>query len=106
VPANRAASQSVLLVRKAGDGRSVEAVYVKALNTTLYLDSSLHGSHVRMDQVTATFALNPNHIALPGEDAHGSLPSQNEVCSLTRSRIPALSPCSRSCHLPSICRNN
>jgi hypothetical protein len=24
-----------------------------------------------MDQVTATFALNPNHMALPGEDAHG-----------------------------------
>src|ERR1700679_3265450 len=41
VPANRAASQSVLMVRKAGDGRSVEALYVKALTTTLYLDSSL-----------------------------------------------------------------
>jgi pectin methylesterase-like acyl-CoA thioesterase len=51
VPANRAASQSVLLVRKAGDGHSVEAVYVKALNTTLYLDSSLNGSHVRMDHL-------------------------------------------------------
>jgi hypothetical protein len=51
VPANRAANQSVLMVRKAGDGRSVEAVYVKALNTTLYLDSSLNGSHVRMDHL-------------------------------------------------------
>ncbi len=51
VPANRAASQSVLLVRKAGDGRSVEAVYVKGLNTTLYLDSSLNASHVAMDRL-------------------------------------------------------
>jgi hypothetical protein len=51
VPANRAASRSVLMVRKAGDGRSVEAVYVKALNTTLYLDSSLNGSHVGMDRL-------------------------------------------------------
>jgi len=51
VPANRAASQSVLMVRKAGDRRSVEAVYVKALNTTLYLDSSLNGSHVGMDRL-------------------------------------------------------
>jgi hypothetical protein len=51
VPANRAASQSVLMVRKAGDRRSVEAVYVKALNTTLYFDSSLNGSHVGMDRL-------------------------------------------------------
>jgi hypothetical protein len=51
VPANRAASQSVLMVRKAGDGRSVEALYVKALNTTLYLDSSLNGTHVGMDRL-------------------------------------------------------
>jgi hypothetical protein len=51
VPANRAASRSVLMVRTAGDGRSVEAVYVKALNTTLYLDSSLNGSHVGMDRL-------------------------------------------------------
>jgi hypothetical protein len=51
VPANQAASHSVLMVRKAGDGRSVEAVYVKALNTTLYLDSSLNGSHVGMDRL-------------------------------------------------------
>jgi hypothetical protein len=51
VPANQAASHSVLMVRRAGDGRSVEAVYVKALNTTLYLDSSLNGSHVGMDRL-------------------------------------------------------
>jgi hypothetical protein len=51
VPANQAASPSVLMVRTAGDGRSVEAVYVKALNTTLYLDSSLNGSHVGMDRL-------------------------------------------------------
>ena len=51
VPANRAAGQSVLMVRKAVDGRSVEAVYVRALNATLYLDSSLNGSHVGMDRL-------------------------------------------------------
>jgi hypothetical protein len=51
VPANQAASHSVLMVRRAGDGRSVEALYVKALNTTLYLDSSLNGSHVGMDRL-------------------------------------------------------
>lgn len=51
VPVNQAASRSVLMVRKSGEGRSVEAVYVKGLNTTLYVNSSLNGDHVGMDRL-------------------------------------------------------
>jgi hypothetical protein len=51
VPSNRAASQSVLMVRKAGNGRSVEAVYVKTLNMILYLDRDLNGSLVGVDRL-------------------------------------------------------
>lgn len=37
--ANRVASHSSLLVRKSGEGRRVEAVYVERLNATLYVES-------------------------------------------------------------------
>jgi hypothetical protein len=37
---NPAASGTALLVRKSHDGRMLEAVYVRQLNTLLYLDSS------------------------------------------------------------------
>jgi hypothetical protein len=40
VPVNRAASQSAVLVRKSGQGRSLEGVYVEALNAMLYLQPS------------------------------------------------------------------
>ncbi len=40
VPVNRAESQSAVLVRKSGQGRSLEGVYVEALNTMLYLQPS------------------------------------------------------------------
>ncbi|MGA7913922.1 MAG: hypothetical protein WCA00_01705 [Candidatus Acidiferrales bacterium] len=48
VPANRASSQSALLVRKSSEGRKLEAVYVEGLNATLYLEASTNGSHARM----------------------------------------------------------
>ena len=40
VPANRAESQSAVLVRKSGQSRSLEGVYVEALNAMLYLETS------------------------------------------------------------------
>ena len=40
VPANRAESQSAVLVRKSGQSRRLEGVYVEALNAMLYLETS------------------------------------------------------------------
>lgn len=40
VPVNRAESQSAVLVRKSGQGRNLEGVYVEALNAMLYLQTS------------------------------------------------------------------
>ena len=40
VPANRAARQSALLVRKSVEGRSLEGVYVEGLNAMLYLKTN------------------------------------------------------------------
>lgn len=40
VPANGAASHSALLVRKSGEERKLEGVYVEALNATLYLETN------------------------------------------------------------------
>ena len=51
VPANRASSQSALLVRKSSEGRKLEAVYVEGLNATLYLGASTNGSHARMERL-------------------------------------------------------
>lgn len=41
---NRGASQSALMVRKSGEGRNLEAIYVKVLNAMLYLDTNANGS--------------------------------------------------------------
>ena len=49
--ANRGASQSALLVRKSGDGRRLEAVYVAGLNATLYLNTSWDGKHAGMERL-------------------------------------------------------
>jgi hypothetical protein len=43
-PANGAVSQSALLVRKSGEGRRLEGVYVERLNTMLYLETNTNGS--------------------------------------------------------------
>lgn len=51
VAANRAESQSALLVRKSSEGRKLEAVYVEGLNATLYLQASTNGSHARMERL-------------------------------------------------------
>lgn len=51
VAANEAASHSALLVRKSSEGPRVEAVYVKELNRTLYLNTTGQGNHVRMDRL-------------------------------------------------------
>jgi hypothetical protein len=51
VSTNRAASQSALLVRKSGEGRRLEAVYVEGLNATLYLNANSDGTHSRMEQL-------------------------------------------------------
>jgi hypothetical protein len=51
LPANGAASQSALLVRRSSEGRRVEAVYVKELNRTLYLNTGSQGTHVGMERL-------------------------------------------------------
>jgi hypothetical protein len=51
VPANRASTQSALLVRKSDEGHRLEAVYVEGLNTMLYLDTNTIGSHGRMERL-------------------------------------------------------
>jgi hypothetical protein len=48
---NPAASGSALLVRKSHDGRMLEAVYVRQLNTLLFLDSSAATQPGRMDRL-------------------------------------------------------
>jgi hypothetical protein len=50
-PSNEATSQSALLVGKSHEGRKVEAVYVKQLNRTLYLNTSSQGSSSHMDRL-------------------------------------------------------
>jgi hypothetical protein len=51
VRANRAASHSALLVRKSGEGRRVEAVYVQGLSATLYLNAKSNGSAAGMERL-------------------------------------------------------
>jgi len=51
VSTHRGTSQSALLVRKSGEGRRLEAVYVAGLNATLYLSASSDGSHARMEKL-------------------------------------------------------
>jgi len=51
VSAHRGASQSALLVRKSGEGRRLEAVYVAGLNATLYLNISPDGYHARIEKL-------------------------------------------------------
>ena len=51
VSAHRGANQSALLVRKSGEGRRLEAVYVAGLNATLYLNPSSDGPHTRMEHL-------------------------------------------------------
>lgn len=51
VPANRGGNRSALLVRKSSDGRRVEALYVQALNATLYISASPSGNRVGMERL-------------------------------------------------------
>jgi hypothetical protein len=51
VSTHRGTSQSALLVRKSGEGRRLEAVYVAGLNATLYLSASSDESHTRMEKL-------------------------------------------------------
>jgi hypothetical protein len=50
-PSNEATSQSALLVGKSSKGRKVEAVYVKELNRTLYLNASSQESHTHIERL-------------------------------------------------------
>ncbi len=50
-PSNEATSQSALLVGKSSEGRKVEAVYVKELNRTLYLNASSQESHAHIERL-------------------------------------------------------
>ncbi len=49
-PSNEA-SQSALLVGKSSEGRKVEAVYVKELNRTLYLNTSSQGASSHIERL-------------------------------------------------------
>jgi hypothetical protein len=51
VSANRAATQSALLLRKSGEGRRLEAVYVEGLNATLYLNTNSDRTFLNMEQL-------------------------------------------------------
>jgi hypothetical protein len=51
VSANRAATQSALLLHKSSQGRQLEAVYVEGLNATLYLNANSGGTVVSMEQL-------------------------------------------------------
>lgn len=51
VSANRAATQSALLLHKSNEGRRLEAVYVEGLNATLYLSASSGGAVASMEQL-------------------------------------------------------
>jgi hypothetical protein len=51
VSVNRGASQSALLVRKSGEGRRLEAVYVAGLNVTLYLNTNPEGTRAGMERL-------------------------------------------------------
>ena len=50
-PSNEATSQSALLVGKSSEGRKVQAVYLKELNRTLYLNTSSQGTSSHMDRL-------------------------------------------------------
>jgi hypothetical protein len=48
---NEATSQGALLVGKSSEGRKVQAVYLKELNRTLYLNTSSQGTSSHMDRL-------------------------------------------------------
>jgi hypothetical protein len=50
-PSNEARSQSALLIGKSSEGRKVEAVYVKELNCTLYLNTSSQGTFSHIERL-------------------------------------------------------
>jgi hypothetical protein len=54
VLANSRAGRSALVMRKSGDRRLLEAVYVQKLNLLLYLDESAERSWVRMEPLNFT----------------------------------------------------
>jgi hypothetical protein len=51
IPGNPVASRSALLVRKSGEGRILEAVYVQQLNALLYLDTNESVTLGRMERL-------------------------------------------------------
>jgi hypothetical protein len=51
VRVNQAASHSALLVRKSGEGRKVEAVYVEGLGATLYLNPNTNRSAAGVERL-------------------------------------------------------
>jgi hypothetical protein len=51
VPATRRATPSALLVRKSGDGRDLQAVYVEGLNSTFYLNVDAKESNSGMERL-------------------------------------------------------
>ena len=51
VSAKRSTNHSALLVRKSGDGRRVEALYVEGLNATLYLNANSTGTYLAIERL-------------------------------------------------------
>jgi len=51
VSAKRSTNHSALLVRKSGDGRRVEALYVEGLNATLYLNANSTGTYFVIERL-------------------------------------------------------
>jgi hypothetical protein len=51
VSAKRSTNHSALLVRKLGDSRQVEALYVEGLNATLYLNANSTGTYFAMERL-------------------------------------------------------
>lgn len=51
VSAKRSTNHSALLVRKSGDNRRVEALYVEGLNATLYLNATSTGTYFTMERL-------------------------------------------------------
>jgi hypothetical protein len=51
VSTHRVTSQSALLVRKSGEGRKLEAVYVDGLKATLYLEASTSEGQARIERL-------------------------------------------------------
>ena len=51
VSAKQSTNHSALLVRKSGDSRQVEALYLEGMKATLYLNANPNGTYLAMEQL-------------------------------------------------------